>query len=68
MSGFTDGAEYAFLMMLPEGEQDDLQAIQLYMNKGQDGIFNAGDYILFYGSGPVTWKYNSIGSVYSFMT
>ena len=47
-----------------KGEQDDLQAVQLYMNKGQDGIFNAGDYILFYGSGPVTWKYDNRDSLF----
>ena len=26
---------------------------------GGDGSFDAGDYILFYGVGPVTWKYNA---------
>jgi len=28
---------------------------------GGDGSFDAGDYILFYGQGPVTWNYNSSG-------
>ena len=28
------------------------------MEKGSDGIFNSGDYILFYGQSPNTWNYN----------
>jgi len=34
------------------------------MNKGSDGIFNAGDYILFYGSGPVTWSWDKTDSLF----
>ncbi len=31
----------------------------ILMEKGSDGIFNEGDYILFYAQGPVTWNYNT---------
>jgi hypothetical protein len=50
---------------LPEnslnGNQNELLPVQFYMNKGNDGIFNSGDYILFYGIGPVIWNYE-VGS------
>ncbi len=36
---------------------DDLIERPVYMSKGADGIFNQGDYLLFYGEGPVTWNY-----------
>jgi hypothetical protein len=49
--------------VLPEdcrkGEKDDLLPIQIYMNKGNDGVFNAGDYILFYSKGSVKWTYDN---------
>lgn len=49
--------------MLPENfklsKTDDLPELSVYMEKGSDGVFNAGDYILFYAQGPVSWKYNS---------
>lgn len=38
---------------------DDLPEVRIYMNKGSDGIFNKGDYILFYGQGAICWKYQS---------
>jgi hypothetical protein len=37
----------------------DLQENAIYMFKGTDGLFNQGDYVLFYGKGPVSWKYNT---------
>ena len=37
---------------------DDLVENRIYMDKGVDGIFGQGDYILFYGQGPVSWDYN----------
>ena len=46
--------------MNAEPRYDDLIENSIYMNKGTDGIFNQGDYILFYGKGPVTWTYNTI--------
>ena len=36
---------------------DDLPPVAFYMNKGADGIFNAGDYILFYAQGVDRWDY-----------
>lgn len=43
---------------------DDLNENAIYMNSGSDGIFNQGDYILFYGKGPVTWHYNMISGMF----
>ncbi len=37
---------------------DDLPQLSIYMEKGSDGVFNAGDYILFYAQGPIKWTYN----------
>ena len=36
---------------------DDLPAVSFYMNTGADGVFNAGDYILFYAQGVDRWDY-----------
>lgn len=43
-----------------EGEEykDDLPENAIYINKGEDGIFNNNDYILFYAQGPVKIKFN----------
>jgi hypothetical protein len=38
---------------------DDLPELPLYMEKGADGVFNAGDYILFYTQGPLSWEYKN---------
>lgn len=47
--------------MLPERNGDprldDLQELSILMQDGGDGSFDAGDYILFYAQGPVSWKY-----------
>lgn len=37
---------------------DDLIENAVYMHKGTDGLFNQGDYILFYGQGNTSWSYN----------
>ena len=37
---------------------DDLPAVGFYMEKGADGVFGAGDYILFYAQGTTSWAYN----------
>ena len=37
---------------------DDLLENAVYFEKGSDGVFNAGDYILFYGQGPDIWTYD----------
>ncbi len=43
----------------------DLVEVPIYMNKGSDGIFNEGDYILFYAEGPVTWSYDTVNNIFS---
>jgi len=40
--------------------KDDLPEIAIWMNKGSDNVFNAGDYLLFYGQGTVKWTYNAV--------
>lgn len=37
---------------------DDLPPVSFYMEKGSDGVFGAGDYILFYGQGTTSWEYD----------
>ena len=38
---------------------DDLPEQAIYMHKGTDGVFNAGDYVLFYAQGVNFWKYDT---------
>lgn len=38
---------------------DDVPSVAFYMSKGADGVFSAGDYILFYARGPVNWEYKN---------
>lgn len=49
--------------LLPENNfvarYDDLTENPIFIYGESDGTFNAGDYILFYGDGPVQWEYNS---------
>lgn len=40
--------------------KDDLTKIPIYVEKGSDGIFNEGDFILFYGQGPHTWRFDAV--------
>jgi hypothetical protein len=46
--------------LLPEDNQDfrydDLQKCSIFIQGESDGSFNEGDFILFYGKGPDTWK------------
>ena len=48
--------------MLPEiadkNSGNDLQEIPIWMHT-KDGVFKNGDYIVFYGQGPVVWQYNN---------
>ncbi len=44
----------------------DLVENKIYMNKGDDGVFNQGDYILFYGEGPVSWDYNKANGMFEY--
>jgi len=53
---------------LPE-KNDDFRYDDLYENPiqvigGEDGSFDNGDYILFYGEGPMTWKYNPVNQAF----
>jgi len=43
---------------------DDLPEVAVYMDKGSDGVFNSGDYLLFYGHGTTRWTYNSTTDAY----
>ncbi|MDR1652291.1 MAG: type IX secretion system sortase PorU [Prevotellaceae bacterium] len=43
---------------------DDLPEVALKMEKGADGIFNSGDYILFYAQGIVKWTYNATARMF----
>lgn len=43
---------------------DDLPEIAIHMEKGSDGIFNSGDYILFYAQGVNSWTYDSSKGMY----
>lgn len=36
---------------------DDLAEIPVYVYGEDDGVFNSGDYVIFYARGPVTWGY-----------
>jgi len=49
--------------MLPENvnefRYDDLQENSIYVAGEEDGVFDAGDYILFYGESPDEWKYSA---------
>ena len=36
---------------------DDLPVVPVYIEKGSDGVFGSGDYLLFYGQGSVRWTY-----------
>jgi hypothetical protein len=46
---------------------DDLRKIAFRMEKGGDGIFNEGDFILFYAEGTHRWRYNQAEGIYEFM-
>lgn len=44
---------------------DDLPPVPVYRHLGADGVFNQGDFILFYAQGPISWSYNPYYAVYS---
>ncbi|NOX46505.1 MAG: hypothetical protein GXO89_05950, partial [Chlorobi bacterium] len=48
--------------MLPEANDafryDDLQENAIFVSGEDDGVFDPGDYVLFYGEGPTDWKLN----------
>ncbi len=45
---------------------DDLTEIALYTETGADGIFNEGDYLLFYGQGTGRWNYDTTAGDFNF--
>jgi len=44
---------------------DDLREIAIYTFTGNDGVFNEGDYLLFYGKGTSRWIYDNITGDFS---
>jgi len=46
---------------------DDLKEISVYTATGTDGIFNEGDYLLFFGKGTHRWIYNQNTKEYEFL-
>lgn len=46
---------------------DDLREMTVYLSTGNDGVFNDGDYLLFYGMGPHRWIFNPSGRQYDFL-
>lgn len=47
---------------------DDLPELAVSMEKGTDGVFGAGDYILFYAQGPVRWSYDATKMMFTHTT
>ncbi|MBN2683360.1 MAG: type IX secretion system sortase PorU [Bacteroidales bacterium] len=43
---------------------DDLVENAILINKGADGVFNSGDYILFYATGPHKWNFDETDNVF----
>lgn len=50
---------------LPLNKYDDLPEISIWMEKGTDGVFNAGDYILFYAQGINRWSYDATKGMFT---
>lgn len=46
---------------------DDLNEIPIHIETGTDGIFNEGDYLLFYGKGTNKWVFDLTTSQYNFL-
>jgi hypothetical protein len=46
---------------------DDLKEIPVYLSTGSDGIFNDGDYLLFFGKGTHRWIFNEKTKEYDFL-
>jgi len=60
--GYGGGVlEQSFL--LPKN--DDLPEAAIWMEKGTDGVFNAGDYILFYAQGVTRWQYDKSKTMFT---
>lgn len=54
--------------MLPEDNSmprpADLTENAVWVNDGGDGVFNSGDYVIFYATGPMGWKANTSTGTY----
>lgn len=48
-----------------EDKKDDLPEIAIHMEKGSDGVFNSGDFILFYTQGVNSWAYDVSKSMFT---
>jgi len=46
---------------------DDLKELSIFTFTGSDGIFNEGDYLLFFGKGTGRWIYNKTAREYDFL-
>ena len=46
---------------------DDLKELSIFTSTGNDGIFNEGDYLLFFGKGTKRWIYNESIKEYDFL-
>ncbi len=44
---------------------DDLPEVAIHMEKGSDGVFNSGDYLLFYAQGPLSWNYDTSRGIFT---
>jgi len=43
---------------------DDLPELAIHMENGSDGVFNSGDYILFYAKGIQKWSYDCVREMF----
>lgn len=50
-----------------EVKPDDLKELSIQTITGSDGIFNEGDYLLFYGKGTGRWIYNQPANEYNYL-
>jgi hypothetical protein len=46
---------------------DDLKEMPIYLNSGSDGVFNDGDYLLFYAKGTGKWNFNTTSKVWDYI-
>jgi len=45
---------------------DDLKELPIFINSGSDGVFNEGDYLLFFAQGTGRWIYNKAKNIYDY--
>jgi len=46
---------------------DDLRELSIYISSGSDGVFNEGDYLLFYGKSTHRWIFNETTKSYNYL-